>query len=326
MVEYQDYYDILGVKRDAKPAEIQKAFRKLARQYHPDLNKGKDSEEKFKKLNEANEVLSDPEKRAKYDSLGAYWKGGQDFRPPPGWENIFTSGAQQQGRRGSAGGGVQFDLGGMGGFSDFFESLFSGGMGAHGSDSIFSRAERPRTGQTHEAEIEVSLEDVVNGATKSISLESMERGQQGQVQRKVKSYNVKIPPGTTEGSVIRLQQQGGEGSAGGKAGDLRLKVRIAKDPNFSVEGFNLVTELPVQPWQAALGANLQARTVNGEIKLNLPAGVQSGQKLRVKGQGLPKKGNERGDIFVQIKIIVPKTLSPEERDLYERLAKLSPRL
>lgn len=323
MVQYQDYYDILGVKRDARPEEIQKAYRKLARQYHPDLNKGKDAEERFKKINEANEVLSDPEKRAKYDSLGAYWKGGQDFKPPPGWESIFTSGASQRGRRGSAGGNMQFDLGGMGGFSDFFESLFSGGMGSYGGGPVFSRQAQPQRGQTHEVEIEVSLEELFYGATKTVSLQTTDRDASGQIQRQVKSYKVKIPPGTTEGSVIRLQNQGGKGKSGGSAGDLRLKIRIAKNPSFIVDGFNLTTELGIQPWQAALGGEVKVKTIDAEVKLNVPAGIQSGQKLRLKGKGLPKEGGEKGDLFVKVNIVIPRKLSAQQRELYQQLAKLS---
>lgn len=320
MVQYQDYYDILGVKRDAKPEEIQKAYRKLARQYHPDINKSKGAEDRFKQINEANEVLSDPEKRAKYDSLGAYWKGGQDFRPPPGWENIFNFGAGQSAGASQAG-GVQFDFGQMGGFSDFFEALFSGS--AAGGASSFSQRGQPRTGQTHQAEIEVTLEDVFNGATKSISLESVEAGPQGQPQRKIKSYKVKIPPGTSNGSVVRLPKQGGSGKRGGEAGDLLLQIKIAPHRDFRVEGFNLITDLAVEPWQAALGASVPVKTVAGEVRLKLPAGSQGGQKLRLKGQGLLKRANERGDLFVQIKIVIPKQLSDSERELYEKLAKVT---
>lgn len=328
-MKFQDYYETLGVKRDASADEIQKAYRKLARKYHPDVNKAKGAEDKFKQIGEAYEVLKDPEKRGRYDALGANWKAGQDFRPPPGFDS---------GQFRSAGGAAGFD---MGGFSDFFEAIFGGGasfggagMGGQrmggfdfggggfraGSTHDFGRmfedagGSRARAGTAQEAEITLALSDVYAGAKTGISLQ----GPQG-----VKTLMVKIPPGTTNGSTIRLQGQGSPGRGGGAAGDLHLKVKIAPHPHFKVESFDLTTAVPVAPWEAALGAKVDFETLDGAVKLTIPAGAQSGQRFRLKGKGLPKTPSERGDMYAELQIAVPKKLSGEEREYFEKLSRIS---
>jgi len=336
-VRYQDYYKILGVDRDASQGEIEKAYRKLAREYHPDMNKSKDAEEKFKEINEAHEVLGDQEKRKRYDALGANWKAGQDFRPPPGFEGVFNFGGGQ---------GVQFDFGGSG-FSSFFDTLFGGagggpqgsgnpfgagggfrsaggpfgaggpgGPGCHGGGSPFFAQE----GQDIEAPITITIEDAFHGANKSIALETP--GAPGQPP-KSKTYEVRIPPGTTQGKVIRLKGQGQKGAGGGRDGDLLLRVKIAKHARFRVDGTDIHATVPVSPWEAALGAKVRVPTLDGTVYLNVAAGSQSGQKLRLKEKGLPGKGDKRGDLFAEIKIVVPKSLTDEERELLEKLAEIS---
>ncbi len=315
-MKFQDYYEILGVRREASAAEIQKAYRKLARKFHPDVNKAKGAEDRFKQLGEAYEVLKDPEKRRRYDALGANWKAGQDFRPPPGFEGAQFS---------SAGGGAGFD---MGGFSDFFETLFGQGRGGfefsgggfrstpHDFGRMFEGAagSRPRAGASQEAEITVNLEEVYRGAKTGISLQS-ESG--------AKTLAVRIPPGTTEGSTIRLQGQGAPGRGDAPAGDLLLKVKLAPHPRYEVAGFDLKTVVPVAPWEAVLGAKVDFETLDGTVKLNVPAGAQAGQRFRLKGKGLPRTKTERGDLYAEIKIAVPTKPTGEERAIFEQLARVS---
>ncbi len=309
-MKFRDYYEVLGVDRKASADEIQKAYRKLARKYHPDLNKTKEAEERFKEVNEANEVLSDPEKRKRYDLLGANYKAGQDFQPPPGWEQRA--------------GGQQFHFGGAGaenmaGFSDFFDAIFGGGLGGagFGGGSPFGgmgggagARGRPfgAQAQPQEAELEISVEDSFKGATKSIHL----RDAQG----KVRSLNVKIPVGTSDGSTIRLAGNKGEG-------DLYLRVKIGAHGRYSISGNDLIVKLPIAPWEAALGGKVDLVLPDGTIKLNVPAGSQSGSKLRVRGRGFASKKDVRGDVIAEIKIVVPTALSNSEREIYEKLASVS---
>ncbi len=312
-VKFQDYYATLGVGRKASPEEIKKAYRKLARKYHPDVNQDKEAEEKFKQINEAYEVLEDPEKRKLYDQLGADWKAGQDFKPPPGWEDVhfeFRTGP----------GAEAFDFGS--GFSDFFEILFGSRMRG-GGRATGGRASWVMRGQDQEAEIEVSLEDAYHGATRTITLQSHEIDAQGQVRPTVQNLQVKIPPGVTDSTRIRLSGKGGAGMGGGPAGDLYLKVRITPHSRFRVEGHDLLVDVPVTPWEAALGATVEVPVMDGTVNLKIPAGTQSGQKLRLRGKGLPKKGSERGDLFARVTIAVPKDLSAKERELFSEMAKVS---
>jgi curved DNA-binding protein len=312
-VKFQDYYEILGVGRDASEGEIKRAYRKLARKYHPDVNKDKEAEEKFKQVNEAHEVLKDPEKRKLYDQLGPDWQSGQEFKPPPGWEDVhfdFQTGP----------GAEAFDFGG--GFSDFFETLFGGHM-ASGGGARARQASWVMRGQDQEAEIEVSLEDAYHGANRTITLQGHEIDPQGQVRPTVQNIQVKIPPGVTDGTRIRLSGKGGEGMGGGPPGDLYLRVKIEPHPRYRVEGHDLVVEVPVTPWEAALGATVEVPVMDGTVNLKIPAGSQSGQKLRLRGKGLPKKGSQKGDLFARLKVAVPKNLNKREEELFSEMAKVS---
>jgi curved DNA-binding protein len=334
-LEYKDYYQTLGVSRTASSDEIKKAFRKLAREYHPDVAKDKKkAEERFKEINEAYEVLSDPEKRKKYDTLGADWKQGAEFRPPPGWES-FTG----QGRRGAPpqGGGFEWHFGGTG-FSDFFEQLF-GSMGrgrANGFGREFDQAGLSERGQDIEGDLMVTLEEALRGSVRSVSLRKPVEcpqchgtgevngracrtcGGAGQVPQ-TETYQVKIPSGVTEGQRLRV---GGKGSAGvgrGAPGDLYLNVRLSKHPDFRVEGKDLYVDVELAPWEAVLGANISVPTIEGKVNIKVPPGTQNGAHLRVRGRGLGKE-SARGDLFVRAKIQVPASVSERERKLWEQLA------
>ena len=312
-VKFHDYYKTLGVERSATQDEIKKAYRKLARKYHPDVNKDAGAEEKFKEAAEAYEVLGDPKKREKYDQLGADWKTGQEFTPPPGWEGVrfeFGGGPRE--------GGIPPED--LGGFSDFFSELFGGGM----PHARGGRREWKMRGQDHEAEATVSLEEAFHGAKKSFQLQTAEIDEQGRVHRKTKRYDVKIPAGTEHGTRMRLAGQGGEGHGGGPSGDLHLRINIAPHPRFRVVGRNLETDLPVSPWEAALGTKVEIPSMNGNLSLTVPPGTQCGQKLRLKGRGLPKRGSRAaGDLLVAVKIRVPRDLSGKEKELFKELAKHS---
>ena len=295
-VTYKDYYAILGVPRTATEEEIRKAFRKKAREFHPDVNKSPGAEERYKELNEAYEVLKDPEKRKKYDTLGANWRQGEPFTPPPGWE---VSGMPF----GEGAGG--FD------FSDFFRTIF-GEMGGFPEERSYRRTvRRPRKGEDQEAEIEVSLEEAARGTTRHISLETPSGRRE---------YDVIIPRGVSEGTRIRLAGQGSPGQNGGPAGDLYLKVRLKKDPRFTVDCHNLKTTLDLAPWEAALGCEVQVQTLDGTVTLRVPPGISSGQTLRLKDKGLPTRGGSVGDLLVTVRIVTPKNLTEKERELWKALA------
>jgi len=334
-VEYKDYYKILGVARTASDDEIRKAFRKLARQYHPDVAKNKkEAEEKFKEINEANEVLSDPEKRKRYDALGANWKQGSEFRPPPGWESF--GGGARGGRPGRGGGGVEFEFGGTG-FSDFFEQIF-GGRG--GRDSFrFDQDNMVARGRDLEADIMVTLEEAQAGSVRSISLRREtpceQCGGTGIVGRKpcprchgsgqitlAETHQVKIPAGVTEGQRLRVGGKGESGSGGGLAGDLFLTIRLAGHPDYRVEASNLFYDLDLAPWEAVLGTSVSVPTLEGQVSIKIPAGTQTGQRLRVRGRGLGKEGT-RGDLFVVARVQVPDKITDAERNLWEQLGKES---
>ncbi|MGO4700413.1 DnaJ C-terminal domain-containing protein [Dyella sp. 2RAB6] len=291
-MEFKDYYDTLGVKADASEAEIKAAFRKLARKYHPDKNKDAGAEEKFKAINEANEVLRDPEKRRAYDNVRAGgYRGGEQFRPPPGW---------------GQGQGQNFDFGGAGGgdFSDFFESLFgrAAGGGAHGQ----ARAAR---GGDIQAQVQIELQTAFDGGRTRVALHD------GSGNERV--LEVKIPVGIQPGQVIRLSGQGHPGRGGGPSGDLLLEVQLRDDPRFRLEGRNVLHVLPIAPWEAALGATVPVPTLAGAVDLRIPAGSQSGRKLRLKGRGLP--GAHPGDQLVELSIRVPAAESEAQKNAYEAL-------
>ena len=324
-VKFKDYYEILGVPRTASADDIKKAYRKLARKYHPDINKTPGAEARFKEIGEANEVLSDPEKRSRYDQLGSNWQAGQDFRPPPGYENMHFE------FHGAPGGGRGFNPQDMGGFSDFFEVLF-GQQFANGRPGARSAmwSQEPEedqfggSGGDQEATITISLEDAHHGATRSIRLQTTDMDARGRPQSQTKTYQVKIPAGISEGSRIRLAGQGSPGPGGGPAGNLYLRVQLAPHPTFKVDGHDLEISLPLTPWEAALGARVTIPTLEGSASLTIPAVTESGQRLRLRGKGLRQgKGLEPGDLIVAIRIVIPKRMGVREKELFEELAKVS---
>jgi curved DNA-binding protein len=336
-VQFKDYYEVLGVPRAASDEEIKKAFRKLARQYHPDVAKDKKTaEQKFKEINEAYEVLGDPAKRKKYDELGPNWKQGAEFRPPPGWEG-FPGG----GRGGRPGGAYQeFHFGGTG-FSDFFEQLFgSAGRRAGGPRPGGMADDLAERGEDIEGDIMVTLEEAVKGSTRTISVErgvtcdncggTGERnrrvcttcGGAGRV-HKTEQYQVRIPPGVANGQKLRLAGRGEAGVGGGAAGDLFLRVRFAKHPDFQVEGNDLVYDADLAPWEAVLGTQLSVPTLDGRVNIKIPPGTQNGQRLRVRSRGLPQRGGGQSDLFVVVKIEVPSQITESERAAWEQLAHAS---
>ena len=312
-VQFRDYYETLGVSKTANEDEIRSAFRKLARKYHPDVAKDKKTaEEKFKQINEAYEVLSDPEKRRKYDQLGENWNQPGGFQPPPQW------GAGQPGggfHRGSGeNGGVEFEFGGTG-FSDFFEAFFGGGRGRSAFGGFGQRETMSERGSDVEADIMVTLEEALHGSTRQVSLRRAGS-------KKTETYQVRIPRGVREGQRIRLAGQGEASERGGKSGDLFLRVRLARHPDFSVEGSDLVHEVKIAPWQAVLGDQLIVPTLEGNARLKLPSGTQGGQRFRLRERGLPGVSGQRGDLYVVVQIALPKKLTEREREIWEQLARL----
>ncbi|MCC7407468.1 MAG: J domain-containing protein [Phycisphaeraceae bacterium] len=320
-VKFQDYYQTLGVSRTATAAEIQRAYRKLARQFHPDVNKSADAAEKFAQINEAYEVLKDPEKRKRFDELGPNWKAGQEFRPPPEWGNFHFGGAGGRGRgqRGGQQGGFSFE---PGGFSDFFEMLFgqaargqrgNGGARMQGFEDMFEQMhagdEAMREAPAQEADLAITLDEAFRGSSRQLRL-SMPDGQ-------TRTLEVKVPQGVRDGQKIRLRGQAGGGA------DLILRVKIADDPRFERDGADLITDLRLSPWEAALGAKVPVESIDGTVEVTVPPGSSSGQKLRLRGRGIPSGPDQRGDLLVRLKIVLPKTLSDEERELFEQLRKTS---
>jgi curved DNA-binding protein len=304
-MEYKDYYKTLGVPRTANADEIKRAYRKLARQYHPDKNKAKGAEDKFKEINEANDVLGDAKKRQAYDQLGANWRAGERFTPPPGWNFEGGGGFGRGGRPGAAGfGGAGA---GAGNFSDFFSSLFGGAAGGFGGGFADEDAPYGRP-QDQRARLAVSLEDSYNGATRNITVGE-------------RTLSVRIPKGIAAGQTIRL---GGQGAHGG---NLLLEVEFSPHPQFQVEGLNILATVAVAPWEAALGGKVPVPTLGGAVELNLPAGTQGGKKLRLKGRGLP--GATPGDEIVTIQLVTPPAQTEAERAFYEdmrqRFAAYAPR-
>lgn len=319
-MEYKDYYATLRVKKDASQDEIQKAYRKLARKYHPDVNKSPDSELKFKEIGEAYEVLKDLEKRKKYDQYGAAWKhvqqGGGSV--PPEWQGFDF---------GDLGGGG-FDFGGAGGgegFSSFFEMLFgsrgAGGAAGRGRGVRWSEGGAsfgPRPGADAEAQIALTLDEAIRGGPRELSFADPSTG-------KRTNLSVKIPPGVRSGQRIRLAGRGLSGEDGAQPGDLYLRIEVLPDPRFRVEGNDIYTQLPVSPWEAALGGEAQVETPQGRVGVRIPPGSSSGRKIRLRGRGLPQPGNpeKRGDLYAEIKVVVPERLSERERELFEQLAQTS---
>ena len=290
-IQYKDYYEILGVSRDAKPDEIRKAYRKLAKQYHPDVSKEKDAEEKYKEINEAYEVLKDPEKRQKYDTLGMNWQNGQDFTPPPGWQHVEFNGD-------------------MGGFSDFFQTIFGGGSrgGFGGFQDIFSgNGYRQPVRKDTEVSVTLSLEDAIRGGVHNFVI----NGASGK-----RTLKVNLPKGITEGSRIRLPGKSDSG------GDIYMEIHIAPHKVFEVSDSDLTREIKVPVYDAVLGKDIAVGTLDGEVMIKMPPGIQDGQKLRIRGKGIPKRDGSNGDLYVRVKVEIPKHLTSKQKTLWEELAKL----
>jgi curved DNA-binding protein len=307
-VAFRDYYEVLGVPREASEDDIRSAYRKLARKYHPDVNKDRDAEDRFKEVSEAYEVLRDPEKRERYDRLGANWKAGQDVSGASGFGG-FTGGNGDYADFRDDFGDVRVEFGG-GEFSDFFEGLFGGGRARRSSG--FGGFEGFSTrGSDQEAELELSLEEAAKGGRRKISLG---RG---------RDYEVNIPAGVRDGQRIRLAGEGGRGMSGGPSGDLFLRVRIKPHPRFRLEGRDIYLDLPVAPWEGVLGATVEVPTLDGSSQVKVPAGSSTGRKLRLRGQGMPAARGSAGDLYAVLKVEVPKKPTTEERELFERLAEVS---
>lgn len=302
-MDYKDYYAVMGLERNATQDEIKRAYRKLARKYHPDVSKEPDAERRFKDLGEAYEVLKDPEKRAAYDQLGSNWRAGQDFQPPPGW------GAGFEHPGGMAGGmaGEEAD------FSDFFEALFGRAAAGRGAGG---RATHVR-GQDHHAQVLIDLEDAYRGATRTISLRVPEVDARGRVVTHERRLQVQIPRGVRAGQHIRLAGQGAPGIGEGGAGDLYLEIGFNPHGRFRVEGRDVFTDLPLAPWEAALGAEVQVPTPDGMVELKIPPGTAAGRRLRLKGRGIP--GASPGDFYVVAQIVLPPADSDAARQAYRNL-------
>jgi curved DNA-binding protein len=301
-MRYKDYYAIMGVERDATQDEIKRSYRKLARKYHPDVSKEPDAEARFKEVGEAYEVLKDPEKRAAYDNLGADWKAGQDFRPPPDWNEGFEF-------HGGFTGGTPED------FSDFFSSLFGHETFSRDFGRAGRRTVRARGEDTH-AKILIDLEDAYRGSTRTMNLEHTEIGPDGRPVTRQRKLNVRIPKGVRQGQHIRLAKQGGKGIGDGEAGDLYLEVEFRPHREYRVEGKDVFINLPVAPWEAALGATVEVTTPSGKVDLTLPPNSANGRKLRLKGRGIP--GKPPGDLYVVINIVLPKADSDAKKKAYEQ--------
>jgi curved DNA-binding protein len=293
-VGFKDYYEVLGVPRDASADEIRRAYRKLARQYHPDINHEGDAEDRFKEVGEAYEVLSDPEKRERYDRLGDARRAGADAPDMADFEDLFGNAGYGSDVR------VEF---GEGGFSDFFERWFGEGAGVADGG--------PLRGRDREAVLDLSLEESLAGGRRRLSLDSED------------SFEVDIPAGVREGQRIRIAGKGAPGRGGGPAGDLYLLVHLRPHPRFRREGDDLQVDLRVAPWEAALGATVPVPTLTGTAQVRVPAGSSSGRRLRLRGRGLPARDGGRGNLYATVQIAVPKELSDEEKDLFEKLAAAS---
>ena len=304
-MEYKDYYQILGLQRDADQAAIKRAYRKLARKYHPDVSKEEQAEDRFKEVSEAYEVLKDPEKRAAYDQVGSGYHSGEEFRPPPNWDQGFEF---------HGGGYTEAD---PGAFSDFFESLFGRGGFSHGFGGG-QRRQYHAHGENTYAKIAIDLEDSYRGGTRQIALKHSELGPDGRPQIKERKLNVKIPKGVTEGQQIRLSGQGEPGMGEGKPGDLYLEITFNPHRLYHAEGKTVYLDLPLAPWEAALGAKVQVPTPEGPVNLTIPANSRSGSKLRLKGRGIPAR--EPGDMYVVLQTVAPPADSDAQKEAYKQFS------
>ena len=314
-MEFRDYYKILGVERTANADQIKTAYRRLARKFHPDVSKEPNAEARFKEMQEAYEVLRDPEKRAAYDQLGSEWKSGQQFRPPPDWGSGFEFSGRPgaAGRRAYAGAAGPDDGGGtfaQEDFSDFFSSLFGGG-------TPFGRGAHRAGGRDHHARMDITLAEAYSGTTRTLELKRPDIKSDGSVELRAHTVRVAIPAGVTEGQLIRLAAQGEPAAGGGSAGDLYLETHILPDSIFTLDHRDVTLTFPVAPWEAALGTSVTVPTLGGDVAMHIPAGAQSGQKLRLRGRGLP--GHPPGDQYVQLKVVLPPANSPQAKALYEEM-------
>ncbi len=311
-MKYQDYYQILGVARDASAEDIKKAYRRLARKYHPDVSKESRAEERFKEVAEAYEVLRDAEKRAAYDQLGRNWQAGQEFRPPPGWQ-----GGQSRPRRPADGFNSQD-------FSDFFESMFGNLHGLGGAQGGFTgaRSSVHSAGESQTVPLEISLEEAYHGGSRALQLQAPERDAGGQVITRTRTLNVKIPAGVANGQKIRLAGQGNVGAGGGPSGDLYLEMKIKPHPLYTVQDRDITLELPLAPWEAALGGKVEVPTLGGSVTINIPANARNGQKLRLRGRGLP--GQPSGDQIAVLRLVNPPADTEVARELFQRMARELP--
>lgn len=310
-MEFKDYYQVMGLERSATPEDIKRAHRKLARKYHPDVSKEKNAEARFKELAEAYEVLKDPEKRAAYDQLGADYKAGQDFRPPPEWASSHASGGGDFG--GGPFGGHDTD------HSDFFDALFRGmGGGSHGGPRQHSQDMFDMHGQDQHAKIQISIEDSYEGATRVLQLRMPQESSDGRVQIQDRNIEFVIPRGIRAGQHIRLAAQGAPGMGKGSPGDLYLDVEFLPHPRYRAEGLDVYMDLPVSPWEMALGAEVEAPTPTGWVEVKIPAGSAAGRKLRLKGRGLP--GKTAGDFYFVLKLVLPAADTASSKKAYEDMA------
>ena len=316
-MQYKDYYQILGLGRDASAEEIKKAYRRLARKYHPDVSKEAHAEERFKEITEAHEVLRDAEMRAAYDQLGSNWQAGQEFRPPPGWQGRpFGAGTGRAGPRAD--------------FSDFFDSLFGGlggmggmgGMGGRGEGFAGMGGFRPSGGEHQTLSLEISLEEAYHGGSRSLHVQVPEQDASGRLSTRTRTLNVKIPAGVNNGQKIRLAGQGSPGLGGRPSGDLYLEIKLRPHPLYTLQGTDIHLEVPLAPWEAALGCKIEVPTLGGAVTLSIPPGAQNGQKLRLRGRGLP--GQPAGDQFAVLRIVNPPVDSEQARDCFRRLAQELP--
>lgn len=303
-MDYKDYYAVLGVDRQATPDQIKQAYRRLAHKYHPDISKEANAEEKFKNLQEAYDVLKDAEKRKAYDELGANWKAGQDFRPPPDWQQKHQDFRPED----------------MEGFSDFFSELFGRG-GRRGGGGGFEGYQQ-RGGDQH-AKVLITLEEAFHGGTRTLQFQVPSVDEQGRVQQSVRTIKVTIPKGATQGQQLRLAGQGSPGMGGAPAGDLYLEIDIEPHALYTLQGRDVYLTLPVAPWEAALGADIKVPTLGGAVGLKLAPASQAGQKLRLRGRGMPGKP-EAGDQYAILQIMTPTPNTDEQRSLYQKMAETMP--
>jgi curved DNA-binding protein len=310
-MEFRDYYKVLGVERSATADQIKTAYRRLARKYHPDVSKEKDAEARFKEMQEAYEVLKDPQKRAAYDELGSDWKSGQQFRPPPGWGDAHAGRAPRGRTHGAASAGPEAD-GAFADerFSEFFSSLF-------GEERGHAAGAHRAAGRDHHARVELELEEAFRGTARTLELRHPQIKPDGSIELRSRTVRVNIPAGVTEGQMVRLGGQGEPAAGQGAAGDLYLEVHIRPSAQYQLDGRDVTLSFAIAPWEAALGAAVTVPTLGGAVEMQVPAGAQSGQKLRLRGRGLP--GQPPGDEYVQLKVVLPPADTPQAKALYEEM-------